>query len=260
MQTFNDISAKNRFFAACKSARAFTPGGGIGTLSEKQLHSAVKFFIEPNMKNHEIPVGRNVADVRNEHGIFEVQTASFGSVKNKLSAFLEKDIVTIVHPIPAKKRIFRLDEHTGALSAPRVSPKRGNEFDAFRELYRLEDLAAHPNFRLLLLFIDIDEYRLEGNRRVGGRLSRKGYTRFERMPVALDHAVYFASPMDYASILPPELPQHGFTSSDLADAARIRLSAAQTTLTVLARIGAVCCTGKTGRYKKYIIPQPAAPQ
>lgn len=245
MLEYSDSGAKLSFFNACETARAYTGGMGIGTLNEKQLHCAIKFFIEPDSACHEVRIGRNVADVRNEHGIFEVKTRAFNAMRKKLAGFLKIDAVTIVHPIPAQKRIFKLDEKSGELSAPRKSPKRGTAFDVFPELYKLSELINSPNFRLLILLINMDEYRL-----VGGRTGRKGYVRFDRLPVELVNAVYLTEPTDYLQLLPKELPQQ-FTTRDLSVSAHIPLPIAQTTLLVLKRLGAVSCTGKSGRLNLY---------
>ena len=134
MQTFSDNETKLAFFNACERARTYVPGHGIGTLREKQLHSAIKFFIDENPAHHEVKVGRSVADVKNERGIFEVQTGACGVMRKKLSLFLEDNEVTIVHPVANRKRLFRMDENTGEVSSPRLSPKRGNSFDIFYEL------------------------------------------------------------------------------------------------------------------------------
>lgn len=250
MQTYSDNETKLTFFNACEKARSHASGSGIGTLREKQLHSAIKFFIDENPAHHEVKVGKSIADVKNERGIFEVQTGAFGVMRNKLSVFLEDNEVTIVHPVANRKRLFRMDETTGEVSSPRLSPRRGSSFDIFSELYSLSELAWNQKLHILVLFIDMDEYRLIGERRVGGRKSRKGYTRFDRLPVNLERAEYFASPKDYLDLLPASLPGV-FTSRDLAGAAKIRLGTAQTALTVLSRMGVAVQVGRSGRYKAY---------
>lgn len=88
MLEYSDSGAKLSFFNACETARAYTGGMGIGTLNEKQLHCAIKFFIEPDSACHEVRIGRNVADVRNEHGILEVQTRAFNAMRKNLQIFL----------------------------------------------------------------------------------------------------------------------------------------------------------------------------
>ena len=47
---------------------------------------------------------------------------------------------------------------TGETSKRRKSPKTGNEYSAFRELYRIKSQLKHPNLRLKLVLIDVDEF------------------------------------------------------------------------------------------------------
>lgn len=240
---------KMRFFDACKCARSVESTNKIGTLHEKYLHSALKFFIEPNIEAHEIRVGRYIADVKNAEGIFEIQTCSFNVLRKKLSVFLEHERVTIVYPIPHLKRLIWINEGTGELSKPRKSPKKGCFFDAFTEIYKLDSLAGHKSLRIMLLLVDMDEYRLLNGWGNGGK---KGSARFERIPVELFDKILVEKPTDYIELFPEELPNM-FTSKDLAKHAKITLPLAQKTLTVLSKLGVISCIGRLGRLKLYLI-------
>lgn len=100
--------------------------GGIGTLSEKKMHSVIKYFIEPDASKHESRVGNSIVDVKNESGVFEVQTASFNVLRKKLPSLLISNCVTVVHPIPFEKHIVKLNAVTGEIGKRRKSPKRGS--------------------------------------------------------------------------------------------------------------------------------------
>ena len=65
---------KELFINACKSDKCKK---GIGTLSEKTLHSVLKNYFEPFSENHEIKIGNYVADIVGENGIIEIQTRQF---------------------------------------------------------------------------------------------------------------------------------------------------------------------------------------
>lgn len=220
---------------------------GIGTLGEKTLHAALKLFIEPDAALHEIKIGRSYADVYNSDGIFEIQTRAFNALRKKLAHFLENERVTVVYPIPAAKYLVWLNEETAELTAPRKSPKCGSYFDVFKELYKLDKLVCHPNFRLLLLLIDMDEYRLLDGWGNGGK---RGSTRYERIPTALAGVKLIASNADYLSLLPQTLPEN-FTAKNLAAAAKIRIAEAQVTLTVLTKLDVVRKIGREGRANLY---------
>ena len=79
-----------RFLQARKEALGRVGGaGGIGTLSEKALHAALKSYYEPDFESREVKVGSFVADIVGENGIIEIQTRGFDRLGRKLDAFLE---------------------------------------------------------------------------------------------------------------------------------------------------------------------------
>ena len=47
--------------------------GGVGTLGERTLHAALKYYLQPDPAFHEIKVGRWVADIQDSWGITEIQ-------------------------------------------------------------------------------------------------------------------------------------------------------------------------------------------
>ena len=240
---------KERFSEACRALCGEMPSRKkIGVLSEKTLHSVIKRFIEPNEALQEVKVGNHYADIKNDDGIFEVQTRSFNKLRAKITSYLETETVTIVYPIPAVKRLIWIDAQTGELTTPRKSPKHGSYFDAYPELYKLDMLIANESLRVLLLLIDMDEYRYLNGWSADGK---KGSTRHERFPLALADSLLLVTKEDYEGLLPSDLCSP-FTSKEFASAAKIRLKIAQTVLTVLLKRGAVQCVGKKGRLKLYM--------
>ena len=86
-----------RFLQARKEALGRVGGaGGIGTLSEKALHAALKSYYEPDFESREVKVGGFVADIVGENGIIEIQTRGFDRLGRKLDVFLEAARVTVV--------------------------------------------------------------------------------------------------------------------------------------------------------------------
>ena len=249
-QANDQYGDKERFSEACRALCGEVPSRKkIGVLSEKTLHSVIKRFIEPNEALQEVKVGGYFADIKNDDGIFEVQTRSFNKLRAKLTSYLETEKVTVVYPIPAVKRLIWIDAQTGELTTPRKSPKHGSYFDAFPELYKLDKLIANESLRVLLLMIDMDEYRyLNG----WSADRKKGSTRHERYPIALADSLLIATKEDYEGLLPSDLCSP-FTSKEFASATRIRTRIAQTVLTVLSKRGAVQCIGKRGRHNLYMI-------
>lgn len=93
-----------RFLQARKEALGRVGGaGGIGTLSEKALHAALKSYYEPDFESREVKVGGFVADIVGENGIIEIQTRGFDRLSRKLDVFLEAARVTVVYPVVPKR-------------------------------------------------------------------------------------------------------------------------------------------------------------
>ena len=75
------------FDAALKAAERDMGGKGIGTIGEKTLHLALKYYFAPDPETHERPVGGFIADAVTEEGVFEIQTRGLSRLKPKLDAF-----------------------------------------------------------------------------------------------------------------------------------------------------------------------------
>jgi len=227
--------------------------GGIGTLGEKTLHAVVKEFFEPDAEAHEVRVGPYVADIVGEGGIVEIQTGNFDRLRPKLSAFLEVSQVTVVLPLTHFKWLIWVDPESGDVTPRRKSPRAGGYPDAMNELERIKPSLQHPNLRLTLLLVDLEEYRLRDG---WSRDKKRGSHRYERIPLALAGRLdlrsveAWRSPRAQAAFFPEGLPSP-FTSKDYAKAARLHINAAQTALRVLAHMGSVERCGKRGNLYLY---------
>lgn len=220
---------------------------GIGTLSEKTLHAVLKKYYEPDSGCHEIKVGGFVADIVGENGIIEIQTRNFDKLRRKLSRFLEVSAVTVVYPCPRTKWLIWVDPETRAVTKKRKSPKQGTPAQAFYELYKIKNLLSHPNLRLSIVLMDLEEYRYLDGWSVD---KKKGSSRCERIPLELVEEISIACPLDYEKLLPDALPCP-FTSRDFMTAAKLSRSAAQTALNTLHSVGAVLRVGKKGNLYLY---------
>jgi len=215
----------------------------IGTLGEKALHAIVKSYIEPDPANQEIKIGSFHVDCFDGTRIHEIQTRQFNKLNAKLATLLPQFPVTIVYPMPARKWLLWIDPQTGLVSNPRLSPKRGNPPDIFRELYRIKTHLTHPNFSLLILQIDLEEYRLLNG---WSDDRKKGSHRSDRLPLALANELWIQDPPDFVQLLPDTLPD-SFTSADYAKSARTSRGTAQIALNILRSLGVIESCGKSGR-------------
>jgi hypothetical protein len=219
----------------------------IGTLGEKTLHAVLKQYYEPDSARHEVKVGSFVADIVSDEGIIEIQTRAFDKLRKKLTEFLQFHHVTVVYPLPKTKWLIWIDEETGEATKKRKSPKQGSIYDAFQELYKIKPFLKHPNFRLRIVLIDLEEYRyLNG----WSEDKKKGSTRYNRVPVDIVDEVIFRKEEDYLQFVPDSL-NDGFTSRDYKNAVRISLRNAQTGLNILHDIGIVTRIGKQGNLYVY---------
>lgn len=234
---------KELFYNACeKIIGKDRSKKGIGTLGEKTLHAVLKNYYEPFEQNHEIKVGRFVADIVGEQGVIEIQTRNFGSLLEKLDNFLEFCEVTVVYPLPALKYVAWLDMDTGEIGEKHKSPKKCRIYDAFKEIIRIKYALDNPRFHLVLCFLEMDEIRyLNG----WSENKKRGSSRCDRIPKDIIEEVRFDCVEDYRRFLPDGLPEE-FTSAHYAKACRINKQIASNGLNILNYLGLVERVGKKG--------------
>lgn len=215
----------------------------IGTLKEKTLHSVLKNYMEPDTTKQEIKYGRFYVDILNENGIIEIQTQGFQNLRKKLDVLLEKNVVTVVYPITYEKFLYWVDVETGEISKKRKSPRKGTYYKAFFELYKIKSYLNHPNLRIHLMLINMDEYRLLNG---WSRDKKKGASRHDRIPTALIDELLLESVDDYTMLVPDSLVE-SFTVKDYIKATGLTQKMASLALNVLMSVEAVERVGKKGR-------------
>ena len=219
----------------------------IGTLSEKTTHMILKNYYEPDVDKQEIPIGNYVADIFTGQEIIEIQSAGFGKMRDKLEAFLPEYPVTIVHPIPHIKRLIWIDQETGALSAPHRSPKKGNAYDAFLELYRIRDYLADRHLTVKLLLMELEEYKLLNGY---GKNKKIRASKYDRIPLDIIEEIVIERPEDLMQFVPLEL-EEPFTVKQFAKAARINDRMASLAIKLYQYYGMMERIGKNGRAYLY---------
>ena len=123
---------------------------GIGTLSEKTVHAVLKYYYEQDQSHHEIILEKSVADIFTGSEVIEIQTRALYRLKPKLEKFLPLYPVTVVYPISYDKWVCWINEETGEITQKRKSPKKGNPYLAFKELYTIRNFLQNPNFHVRL--------------------------------------------------------------------------------------------------------------
>ncbi|MCQ2542107.1 MAG: hypothetical protein MJ112_07415, partial [Lachnospiraceae bacterium] len=172
---------------------------GVGTLSEKTVHAVLKYYYVPNEAYHEIKVGNYVADALFDGEIYEIQSKSFFTMKNKLDLFLKDHDVTIIYPIPISKTISYIDPDTGEISKPVKSSKKGKLYDIVPEIYGIKDYLKNKKLHFILCFIEMDEYKiLDG----WSKDKKKGATKMDRTPRKIIGEFRIDKKRDFINLLP----------------------------------------------------------
>ncbi len=190
-----------RFRVLSEQATLIHGAGGIGTQSEKTLHSILKYAIEPREQYHEVKHLGSCCDIYNERGIFEIQTRSLYRLRTKLDKFLPTSPVHIVYPIPKTKILHWVNPETGEISEGRRTPKKGNTYDAVPELSSLRTYLRHENLTVHLLFLNVEEYRFQNGY---GKDKKRHSTRMERIPLSCDSIFSLDSDEAYMKAFMPE--------------------------------------------------------
>jgi len=217
--------------------------------------------------------------------LIEIQTRSFGALRDKLDHLLESHTVRLVYPVAAEKWIVRLASD-GLLLGRRKSPRRGRVEDVFAELIRFPSLMSHPHFTLEVLLVRAEEQRRDDGL---GSWRRQGWSLHDHILLDVIESVTWAAPEDLTALLPPPSPDisgldergapggatanagdapgpagacggmpRPFTAVELATALGITRSLAQKMVYCLRHMGVLEKTGRRGRAMLYRerAPQP----
>ena len=218
----------------------------IGTYMEKTLHHTLKLYYGGESAT-EANVGRFVADIVREDGIYEIQSKAFYRMKEKLRDFLSVCHVTVVYPVVASKTVVWADVEAGEIISSAKSPKKGSLYSVLPELYALREFLSDGNLSFICAFVDCEEYRYADG---FGKDKKKRATKVDIIPTAFRDEVTFGVAEDYTMFLPLSLPET-FTSADYAKATKLRKDDARKALLVLTDIGAVSRVGAKGRSVLY---------
>jgi ribosomal protein S25 len=214
----------------------------IGLKNESELHRALKFHYSGYDGITETVVGGYVCDAQTSSGeIIEVQTGSFGPLKEKAKFLAENGKVRIIHPIIVQKHI-ELYDNEGKLIRRRKSPRQGSVWDLFNALIYAPELPLLQQLSVELALVDIVEKRINDG---AGSWRRKGASITGRSLGAWHQSLVLQKPKDYRVFIPFKGKEH-FTVRSLALAAGISASVARKTVYVLSKMGLIERMGKQG--------------
>lgn len=237
---------------------------GIGTLGEKQMHAAIKRFICPDERFHEVSLDsgehvgeigadgkkikkrRFVADILKNGSVYEIQTGALPPLIEKIKWILENTDhnVTVIHPIAETKWVNVLNSKNDIEKRYR-SPVRGRIKDIAPELYAVKDFVGSPRFSLVILFVEAEQYIKSTQKR-----SRRKFQKYELIPVNLLRAQIFRSLDDYKIFIPDSLDGE-FTVKEFSKLSKIHGMDAYHTVYALSNLGLIEECGKIGRAKAF---------
>ncbi len=207
----------------------------IGTLNEGSLHAALKRHYARPGDEFEVPLEGFVIDIKRGDDLIEIQTASFGSMANKLDRLLGSHRLLLVHPIAVRTRLIRPGTN------PRRSPRRGSVYDLFDELVSIPTLLDHPNLSIEVVLVEVDRVQEPDPR---ARRGRGGYRTVDQVMTSLVGTERFDTAADLLRLLPGGLPDE-FTTADLAGLGSIDRAAAQKMAYCCTPLGLFAQTGRT---------------
>lgn len=218
-------------------------------MTEQSLHEQLKerysedSLVEENVDGY-------IVDVVCAHLLIEIQTGNFSNIQSKLEDLLENHRIRLVHPIPYKKWIIRLDEDGNRVSRRR-SPKRGKVEDVFYELVYIPKVCVHPNFELEVVLVNAEEFWIDDGK---GSWRREGWSIHDRKLLTLKEKYTFDTPRDYLDLLPNDLPDP-FTSRQLSKHTEVKIRLARKISYCLRKMGLLKIHGKKGQANLYTVEQ-----
>ena len=191
---------KDHFNALCCEYSGALYNGNIGTYNEKRLHLILKHLVSTSSEQHEVKLGRYIADVFDGQRIYEIQTGSLSPISKKIGFYLSETEypITVIKPFIASKRIVRIDRETGEVIRSKKSPKKATDGALYSELFWMADYLKFPRFDVIALFINADEYRYSDEK---VRHRKSGKYDSELFPRELIDLRYFNSDTTFEYLL-----------------------------------------------------------
>ena len=216
-------------------------------MRERSLHAATKNWYARPGDQMEVRVDEYVVDIVRGDLLIEIQTRNFSALRTKLRRLIRDNEVRLVHPIPQRKWIVRVDAGGENVLSRRRSPKRGRVEDVFSELVYMPRLVKDPNFSLEVLLIRSEDVWIDDGM---GSWRRRHWSIHDRRLLDVVERVLFEAPEDFIGLLPSILPEK-FTTKDLSETLKIRSNTAQKMAYCLREMGTINVIGKKGRALLY---------
>jgi hypothetical protein len=212
---------------------------------ETTLHRQLKEHYCEADARIEVKLGRYRIDVVNGDRLVEIQRSGLAAIRDKVNRLCcDGYQVDVVKPLVARKRLVKLSSANGSETSRRWSPRRATLLNVFDELIYFTRVFPHPNLRMLIPLIDIEEVRYPGH----GRRRRRRAGDFvvkDRFILDIHQTHVYETVLDLQSLLPKDLPKK-FDTAELAEGLGVPRHEAQRIGYVLRKTGAAKESGKRG--------------
>ncbi len=212
---------------------------------ETTLHRQLKHHFCQTDAQIEVKLGRYRIDVVNGDRLVEIQRSGLAAIRDKVHRLCSDGYqVDVVKPLVARKRLVKLTSENGTETSRRWSPLKSTVLDVFDELLYFTRVFPHPNLRMLIPLIEIEEIRYPGH----GRRRRKRAGDFvvkDRLILDIHQTHTFKTVLDLQALLPDGLPKQ-FDTQELATGLEIPRHQAQKIGYVLRKTGVAKACGKRG--------------
>jgi len=178
--------------------------------------------------------------------LVEIQSGALGPLRAKLGRLLHRHRVRVVKPVVLERRVVRRSRLDGADLSSRRSPKRGTLIDVFEDLVGLARSFPHPNLRIEVLGVAIDEIRTPRRRWPGYKIA-------DRRLGEVREKVLLEKPADLWQLVPGGHDWTApFSTADISARTDRPQWLAQRVAYCLRHSGAVRTVGKAGNRLIYV--------
>lgn len=216
---------------------------------ETSLHRQLKEMYAGLEARTEVRLGGFRIDAVVDDQLFEIQHGSLAAIRRKILRLVETHQVVVVKPLIAEKVLVKQSKLGGKVIERRRSPKRESLLDLFGELIYFVGVFPHPQLRLEVPIVEMEEWRYPGHGR-RRRWRRDDHVVEDQKLVAVREVHTFATADDLLSLLPRRLPKP-FHTGHLADGLGVHRSIAQRIAYCLRKMGGFAETGKKGNALLY---------
>jgi hypothetical protein len=211
---------------------------------ETSLHRQLKEVYAGTTGKTEVSYGDFRIDVVNRGRLIEIQHGSLAAIRRKIRKLCGDYKVTVVKPIVASKKLVKRPAKNKPVSNSRMSPKRCGVLDVFHELVYFRDVFPHPNLRIEVPLVHIEEWRYPGH----GKRRRRRENDFlveDQMLIDIEATHRFRTNADLMRLIPRSLI-NPFTTQHLAEVLEIDRTFAQRIAYCLREMKAIDQIGKQG--------------